>query len=449
MQVLSELGGGLYTVASFVLALSIIVTVHEFGHYIVARWSGIRSEVFSLGFGPVLFSRTDKHGTRWQLAAIPLGGYVKFWGDANAASVGADEAAMAELTPAQKRQTMHGAPLWARAATVAAGPVFNFILSIAVFAGVILASGYATDRPTVGALNALPSGAGEIRANDVITAVGATKTPDWETLQAAIDALPASPMVAVTVERDGAALTVEAPHLRPARLAGIAPSSAVAEAGLRAGDVVIRAGAETIYAFSELQAAVKASAGAPLTLKIWRPAEGAEAAREFDVTLTPKRVDMPKPEGGFETRWMIGATGSTVFEPATRMATLWEAVSGGVSKTYEVIAGSLSMLAHIIGGEISSCNLRGAIGIAEGSAQAAQAGGSSFLWYVAALSTAVGFLNLFPIPVLDGGHLVFHAYEALRGKPPSERVYGLLMMVGVALVLSMTLFGLSNDLLCP
>ena len=127
-DLLSGVGGTAWTVLFFLVSLSIIVAVHEYGHYIVGRWSGIHAEVFSLGFGPVLISRVDRRGTRWQLAAIPLGGFVKFLGDSNAAS-GKDAEALSGLSAQERRHTMHGAPLWARAATVAAGPVFNFVLA--------------------------------------------------------------------------------------------------------------------------------------------------------------------------------------------------------------------------------------------------------------------------------------------------------------------------------
>ena len=149
-----QFGGLLYTLFAFVVALSVIVAVHEYGHYIVGRWSGIHAEVFSLGFGPVLFSRVDKHGTRWQIAALPFGGYVKFLGDSNAAS-GRDDAAMKEAAedPVALRRTMHGAPLWARAATVAAGPVFNFVLSILVFTGIFMIRGVVSDPLTVGEIS--------------------------------------------------------------------------------------------------------------------------------------------------------------------------------------------------------------------------------------------------------------------------------------------------------
>ena len=126
-QLLPQFGNVAFTIIAFVVALSIIVAIHEYGHYIVGRWCGIHAEVFSLGFGPVLFSRTDRRGTRWQVAALPFGGFVKFLGDANSASVGS-----VEIADSDKRRTMLGAPLWARALTVVAGPVFNFILSLLV-----------------------------------------------------------------------------------------------------------------------------------------------------------------------------------------------------------------------------------------------------------------------------------------------------------------------------
>ncbi|MCB2143821.1 MAG: site-2 protease family protein, partial [Rhodobacteraceae bacterium] len=143
------LSGPVFYFLAFVAALSIIVTVHEFGHYIVGRWSGIHAEVFSLGFGPILASRVDRRGTRWQIAALPFGGYVKFLGDANAASAGADDTTMARLSESERRHTMHGAPLWARAATVFAGPFFNFILSSVIFSGFVLVQGIADGSPTI------------------------------------------------------------------------------------------------------------------------------------------------------------------------------------------------------------------------------------------------------------------------------------------------------------
>jgi len=447
LDLLPQFGNLLYTVVAFVVALSIIVAVHEFGHYIVGRWSGIKAEVFSLGFGPKLLSRVDKHGTRWQIAAIPLGGYVKFLGDANAASAGADEEEMAQLSEDERRHTMHGAPLWARAATVVAGPVFNFILSIAIITGLSMWSGQATETPDIDTVVALPQGAGGLQHGDKIVAVNGVKITDYAALGDASDALPAGPTVNYTVERAGQTLDVSGPQLFPARFTGVSPGSAAYDAGLRGGDVITAIDGTPIWQFSKLQDAVKAGAGAPMSLSIWRP-EKDGAAKEFNVTLVPRRTDLPNGEGGFETRLLIGATGSYMFTPITVSVGPVDALTGAVKATYGIVAQSVSGIKAMIAQQISSCNLSGALRIAETSAAAAKSGPVEFIWFIAVLSTAVGFLNLFPIPILDGGHLVFHAYEAIAGKPPSERLMNLFMSVGLALVATLMLFGLWNDITC-
>lgn len=452
MGLLPDFGNLLYTVGAFVLALSVIVAVHEYGHYIVGRWSGIRAEVFSLGFGPRLVSRVDRRGTRWQIALIPLGGYVKFLGDANAASAGADDAAMAGLSAEDRRHTMHGAPLWARAATVAAGPVFNFILSILIFAGMILWSGLPTERPVVGAVVALPGGSHDLRAGDEILAVADLPVADFAALGTVIADLPPGETLSWRVARDGVEIDLTGPQLYPARVAGVAAQSAAHAAGLRPGDVIVAADGAPMHRFADLQAAVRAAEGAALTLTVWTP-EGAagpgQGGTTRDVVLTPKVTDLPLPGGGFETDYKIGVVGSFVFEPQTRPASVTEAFGGAVAETWGVIVSSLSGLWHMITGAISSCNLRGAIGIAETSAAAAESGAGNFIWFIAVLSAAIGLLNLFPIPVLDGGHLLFHAWEAVAGKPPSDKVLNALTALGLAVVLTLMVFGLSNDLFCP
>ncbi|HEY0212518.1 MAG TPA: RIP metalloprotease RseP [Paenirhodobacter sp.] len=451
MEFLPDFGNVLYTVAAFVVALSIIVTVHEYGHYIIGRLSGIKAEVFSIGFGPRLFSRVDRHGTRWQVSLLPLGGYVKFLGDANAASAGVDQAKVSTLTPQERRHTMMGAPLWARAATVAAGPTFNFILSILIFAGVMMWSGRATDEPTIGAIYALPEDAGGLRAGDRIVSVGGVATPDYPALyKAASDGLADTPVLGWQVLRDGVAVQVDGPQPMPARLSAVMPSSAAYAAGLQKGDVITDIDGTPITRFADLRKATAEGQGKALTLTVWRPIVGSDAGGEIKtITLTPKTTDVPKADGGFETRYMIGATGDLLFEPQTRRTGLFEGIAGGAQQTWLVVSSSVSGLKHMILGQISSCNLRGAIGIAEGSAAAAKSGLSDFIWFIAVLSTAVGFLNLFPIPVLDGGHLVFHLYEAITGKPPSEGAMNGMMAVGMALVLGLMFFGLWNDVTCP
>lgn len=430
------------TIVAFVAALSIIVAVHEYGHYIVGRWSGIHAEVFSLGFGPVIWSRVDKRGTRWQLAALPFGGYVKFLGDSNAAS-GKDGEAIAALSADEQRHTMHGAPLWARAATVAAGPMFNFALSILVFAGFYWVNGIATDLPVVGQVKDMPFAEQELLPGDRITAVDGTATPDMESFLRVSNALPPAPSTSYSVDRGAQALTVTGPYPFPPLVDSVQPMTAAAAAGMQAGDYILALNGQPVQSFGQMREIVGASGGETVTLTVKRNGE------TFDLPLTPKRMDLPKAEGGFETRWLIGLSGGLFFVPETRSAGPVEGIWLGVQQVGYVASTSLSGLWHMITGAISSCNLQGPLGIAETSGAAASQGVVSFVWFIAMLSTAVGLMNLFPVPVLDGGHLVFHAWEAVTGKPPSDRALRLLMTGGLALLLTLMVFALSNDLFCP
>lgn len=442
----SAFGGTAWTVFFFVVALSVIVAIHEYGHYIVGRWSGIQADVFSIGFGPVLWSRMDKRGTRWQVAALPFGGYVKFAGDANAAS-GKDEEVMAEVgdDPAALRRTMHGAPLWARAATVAAGPVFNFALSILVFALVGYSNGVIRDPLTVGELRPLPAEVQELQSGDVVLAIEGASVPSiYDAAYGEfMNDLPQKPLLEYRVERDGAERTVLGPYLRPPLVSGVSPQSAAVAADLERGDVITAVDGDPIFAFGQIKEAVEGSDGRSLNLTVWRDGNLSEKV------LTPKRVDEPQPEGGFATQWRIGIASGNAFDPATEAPGVGAAITGGVVQTWQIISGSISGLGYMITGSISTCNLSGPIGIAQVSGTMASQGLESFIWFIAVLSTAVGLLNLFPIPALDGGHLVFYAYEAVTGKPPSDGALRVLMAVGLALVLSLMVFALGNDLFCP
>ncbi|MCC5986466.1 MAG: RIP metalloprotease RseP [Pararhodobacter sp.] len=434
-------GNLFFTLGAFIVALSVIVAVHEYGHYIVGRWCGIHAEVFSIGFGPVLFSRTDRRGTRWQVAAVPLGGYVKFLGDANAASA-ADGEAMAGMEEDRRRHTMHGAPLWARSATVAAGPAFNFVFSIAVFALYIGMQGLPADEPRLGAVHPLPQPAQELREGDLVTAIEGRAVESVGDIFRLADEMPGSPALFYTVERDGQVLQLQGPHPVPARADGISLNSAARDAGMQAGDVILEVDGQPIWSFAQLPPIVAEAQGEPVQLRIWR------AGEEAELTLVPRRTDLPLPEGGFETRWLIGVQSGAFFELATRRAGPVEVVPMAAVQTWEVITRSLSGLYHMIAGQISTCNLSGPIGIASASGAIAADGIWPFIWFIAVLSTAIGLLNLFPIPVLDGGHLVFHAYEAIRGKPPSDRAVGFLMAIGLAMLATLMLFAIANDLFC-
>ena len=433
---LPDFGGVPLTLLSFVVALSIIVAIHEYGHYIVGRWCGIHAEVFSLGFGPVLYSRVDRRGTKWQIALLPLGGYVKFLGDANAASVGAHEVAESE-----RRRTMLGAPLWARAATVAAGPIFNFILSAVIFTAVIMGQGQAADPIRVARFDPLPPAfENALEPGDEIVAVEGQAMPGVEDLGPFLRALPQSQVLTYTVRRDGGEVDVTGPWPYPPLIDALSPGSAAYDVDLRPGDVVTAIDDDPIYRFDQIIERMTAAEGTPVKLTVWRNGE------TLDFAVAARSRDLPDGAGGFEQRWLIGITGGLFFDLVTETPSPWEALRLGLAQVWDIIVSSISGLYHMIGGAISSCNVSGPVGIAQAAGVMASQGGTSFIWFVAVLSAAVGLLNLFPVPILDGGHLVFHAYEAVRGRPPSEGALRVLMAGGLAVILSLMVFGLANDL---
>lgn len=441
---LPQFGSVIWTLVAFVVALSIIVAIHEYGHYIVGRWSGIDADVFSLGFGPVLFSHVDKRGTKWQIALLPLGGYVKFKGDSNP-SGGADADAMSGLTEAERRRTMNGAPLWARSATVAAGPAFNFALSILIFTAILMVRGEVTEPVKIDTLRAVPA-QNELAVGDVLLEIEGTELPPYSDaagFQTFLEKLPVQQVLTYTVERGDTVLEVPGPYVFPAVVTQIIPRSAADDAGFRPGDIITSVDGAPIYAFDQLRRAVEGSGGATLALEVWRDG----AVRLLD--MTPRRTDEPQADGSFATNYRIGIVGGMFFEPTTKPSNPITAFGAGVQQTIRIIDGSLTGLWSMITGVIGTCNLSGPIGIAETSGTMASQGTANFIWFIAVLSTAVGLLNLFPIPVLDGGHLVFHAYEAVTGRPPSDGALRVLMGIGLTLLLSLMLFAVYNDLFCP
>ncbi len=440
IELLSGAGGLAVTVVVFIVALSIIIAVHEYGHYIVGRWTGIHAEVFSLGFGPVLASRVDKRGTKWQLATIPLGGFVKFMGDADASSV--QSGALDGYSAAERRRTMAGAPLWARSLTVLAGPIANFILGFLILATFLLTMGVPTDSPVVESIRTTNFQGETLQPGDRILAMSGIETPTTEAYGAAFKSLPNTPTIAWTVERAGQTMVVNAQHPSPAIVGDVHPKSAAGDAGLQKDDIILAADGQPVDVFSQLPAIIKATDGKPITLTVWRD------GTEFEATMTPRKRDVPLPEGGFETRWLVGLTSASLIDLQTRTPGVWETISTSASQAWYVLTTSLAAFGSILTGAISTCNLSGPIGMAEVMGDAAVAGPEQFFSQLAALSLGIGLLNLFPIPVLDGGHLVFHAYEAIARRPPNAKALRVLVSVGIVLVLSLMLFGLSSDLFC-
>ncbi|MGJ8545340.1 MAG: RIP metalloprotease RseP [Sulfitobacter sp.] len=449
LSLIPTTGNFLWIVLFFVVALSIIVAIHEYGHYIVGRWCGIHADVFSLGFGPVLWSRPDKRGTVWQIAALPFGGYVKFAGDANAAS-GKDDAAIEAVAenPAGLRRTMHGAPLWARSLTVAAGPVFNFILSMLIFGGLAMSQGKDRDPLTVGALTPMPEMVQGLQPGDEVLGVEGTALPlpagtTRDEFLAFSTGLPEALSHSYDVRRGGTELTVEGPHFAPAITGAVIPLSAASDAGLKAGDVITAVDGARIFSFQALKDKVEAADGRALLLDAWRDGE------TMQFTLVPKVTDEPQADGSFIKVLRIGIQSGSSFESARENIGLGQAAETGARRVWAIISGTFSSLGPLVTGQISSCNMSGPIGIAQTSGAVAAQGMAEFINFIAVLSTAVGLLNLFPIPALDGGHLMFYAYEAVARRKPSDRALKVLMSIGITLVLSLMLFALFNDIFCP
>ncbi len=443
MEIFPFVGGFLHPAISFIISLSIIVFVHEYGHYIVGKWTGIKADVFSVGMGPVILSRVDKNGTTWQLAAIPFGGFVKFKGDANISSSHADSKTTA-FKKNDLRATLNGAPLWARTATVAAGPIFNFVFSIIIFFSLFVSVGQVREPLTISKINPLPF-LNQLKEGDEIISISGYELSSDSSIRNLLENIEHSEKNSMKykVRREGEIFYLLGPPIDLPRVSGLVPLSAAVEAGLNSGDVISEINGEPINKFNQLKDAVEKSTGSPINLTVWREEE------IFQTTITPKREDIPQPEGGFITKWRIGIIGSIYpFELLTESIPVLQAFQLALYQTYSIITSSVNGLYHIISGNISTCNLSGPIEIAEISSHMAKEGLQSFIQTLALFSAAIGFMNLLPIPVLDGGHLVFFAYEAIFKKPPNQKAFSALMTIGLALVLFFMMFAIFNDYFC-
>ncbi|MDU0339275.1 RIP metalloprotease RseP [Bosea rubneri] len=355
----------------FLFVLTIVVFVHELGHFLVGRWCGVDVKVFSIGFGRELFGFNDKHGTRWRFALIPLGGYVKFSGDADASST-PDGEAVAHMSREERERSFPAQSVAERAAIVAAGPIANFLLAIAIFAVTAYSFGKPVLAPRV----------------EMVTAGGAAE-----------------------------------------------------RAGLKAGDLILKVEDREIKSFSDLQRQISTRPSEPLPVTFER--DGATMV----LTVTPDLVETSSPLGK-QRLGIIGVQASS--KPSdwtTQHFGLVESLKLGVSETWFVVERTYDYLAKLIKGKESTDQLSGPIRIAQVSGMVASSGGLLALINLAAiLSVSIGLMNLFPVPMLDGGHLMFYAIEAVRGRPLSERAQEIGFRVGLGLVLMLMLFVTWNDL---
>lgn len=445
------------TLLAFVAVLTVLVFVHEMGHYLVARWNGVRVEVFSIGFGPELFGWTDKHATRWKVAAIPLGGYVKFFGDADAASAPGSDDGMSEE---ERAVSFHHKSLKARAAIVAAGPLANFAYAIVVLAVMFVFVGERVTAPVVGrVLPDSPAQAAGFEQGDRILAVDGDRIRRFEQVDEAAITNPDRTLV-FTVARDGLNrdITVtpegrtptnpDSPLRRfgylglwpahPAEIGSVMADSAAQAAGLQPGDRLVAVDGQAVAYFEQLQDLVARSGGRPLALTLLR------GERELQVSLTPRRQTYRRQDGQEVERLLIGITAAS--QPPVRYGP-GVALVESVRVSADMVVKTFDYLGEMILGERGTEELGGPIRIAQVSGQAARVGLEQLIKLSVLLSLNLGLINLFPIPMLDGGHLAFYAYEAVRGRPPTERVLEFAFRVGLVLLVCLMAFVTVNDLI--
>ena len=372
MEFLTNLAGGIWSnVIIFLLVLTLVVFIHELGHFLVARWCGVVVKAFSIGFGPEIFGFYDRHGTRWRFAWIPLGGYVKFMDDDNAASMPSPEA-LERMTPEERRSSFHTKPVWQRASVVAAGPIANFLLAIAIYAGLNMAVGI---------------------------------------------------------------------RVMPAYVEKVVPDSPAAKAGFEPGDKIVAIDAAPVESFEDLQRIVAPNAWRELTFKVERDGE------TIDVKVTPAMDEQRDPFGRNFKRGLIGIQRSNAPEKwQTYTVGPIDAVARGVQETWSNISQTVAGLGDMISGRQSAEQMGGPILMAEVTAKVAGLGIEPLLRWIALISANIGFLNLLPIPVLDGGHLLFYGVEAIRRKPLSDRFQQVGFQIGLAFIIALMIFVNFNDL---
>jgi regulator of sigma E protease len=375
MELIQGLTGGFGKLLTFTLpflfVLIIVVFVHELGHFLVARWCGVKVKAFSIGFGKEIFGFYDRYGTRWRFAWVPLGGYVKFLDDENSASVPSRDA-LARMSPAEREGAFQSKPLAARAAIVAAGPIANFLLAIAIF----------------------------------------------------------------TVS-----YTVMGMHVTAPRVDELLPDGVAATSGFQVGDVIVKIDGQPVDTFNDMQRVVSGSADKELTFEVNR------GGAPVTLKATPARRELVD---RFGNKMRVGQIGirrnATQHEWEFRRYGPIDALVLGVKETAFIITRTLQFLQELVLGRESTDQLRGPIGIAEISGQVATLGIMPLLNLVALISVSIGLINLFPIPLLDGGHLLFYAIEAVRREPLSERTQEISFRIGLAIVLMLTVFVTTKDI---
>ena len=355
-----------FTLATFALVIGVLVFIHEFGHYAMGRVFGVKADVFSIGFGRELFGWNDRRGTRWKVSVLPLGGFVKFAGDTNAASQPDPDAAAA--TPAERAVMFQSKPLWQRALIIAAGPITNFLFAIAVFAAFFAVNGQSFTPPVI---------------------------------------------------------------------AQVMPGTAAAAAGLHAGDRFVSLNGATVARFEDVMMTVGNNAGTPIATVIDR--HGRQLA--FDVT--PRLIDEVDRFGNRSKRGLLGVSpGPPVFVARGPL----EAVYYAVREVWATTGLIVDTIGQVVSGRRPLADMHGTIAIAKYSGEQASLGWRNLVWFAAVISINLGFVNLLPIPVLDGGHLLLYAVEAASRRSIGPRIMELAFASGFTALVSLMLVLTWNDL---
>ncbi len=465
IAVLSSYAGNIiWILLAFLVVLTIIVFIHEMGHYLVARWCGVKIEAFSIGFGKEITHRYDKHGTRWRLAWIPMGGYVKFAGDMNGASVPSQETLDA-MSPEERDGAFHLKPLYQRAAVVAAGPIANFLLAIVIFASLFMIIGKVTHVARIDTVKpGSPAALAGFQPGDIVRKIDGSSITGLTDLRMA-EQFNGGTKLDFEVERGGQLVKLSAtPKMTDVKVSiggtaqvgvlgldtilwrsqvgAVQKGSAADEAGLQTGDLITSIDGVKVKTFNDLVKIVSPAAG-----KIMR-VEFKRGSVELSTTITPKTATVTDAKGKVHKvgRFGIGNYLDDTAWTHKRFGPV-DAVILGSKETYTVVYRTLKSVKDMFSGKQSPKQLGGMLMIAEVSGKAAERGVSDLMELIAFLSISIGLINLFPIPILDGGHLMFYAYEAIRGRPLGEKAQEIGFRIGLTLVLMLMIFATWNDLM--
>ena len=446
------MGGVLWNIGAFIVALGLLVAVHEFGHFWVARRCGVKVERFSIGFGKAIWRRLGKDGTEYVLALIPLGGYVKML-----------DGRVDELKPGEEAQAFNHNSVWARMAIVAAGPMANFVFALFAF-WLMFMIGVPSVKPVVGEVRpaSIVAEAGILPGMEIV-GVGGEETGDWESVTYALISHLGDDSVQLKLKAANTSYAVD----KTLQLAGwkfdpdkespigslgivplggkvlpvveaVVPSSASEKAGLQIGDRIKGVDGEAITEWTQFVERVQQSPAQPLQVTVER------GGSEMTLTLTPDGKKVKGQLVGF-----VGLSPQLVPLPDEYRTLLQygplQALWHGVQKTWSLITLTFDMIGKLIGGIVSLDNLSGPISIAKGAGSSADYGLVYFLGFLALISVNLGIINLFPLPVLDGGHLVYFLIEAITGKPVSEKIQEVGFRIGAAILMLLMGIALFND----